>query len=137
MSKVVYLEPRGCQLEQQVQVAWAEMVCSILRSMAAGTNHENPISAVCEFVRLHDAALKTSKDIGVRIPVFTRDNDPDERTNLIARGSLRMVAEVVRQNATKRTDHFSPPKGPAYDAARLEVVRGIRLMLDRLSKARQ
>jgi hypothetical protein len=139
MAKIISFETRQRQLEARVQIGWAKVACSVLRSMAGRQIDGNPVEAMREFVELYDAAAKTTidpKGIAIRMPLLDRgENDSDLHTNMIVRGSMRMVAARLEQGAAKPGEWPGVPTGPAYDAARLEVVRGIRLMQDHLLKA--
>ena len=55
-----------------------------------------------------------------------RDNDPDEGTNRIVRGSLRMVAALLDENAGKPgVENPGPSTSLAFEAARRETLRGL------------
>lgn len=141
MAEIISLETRQRQLEARVQIGWAKVACSVLRSMADRAVDGNPVEAMREFVELYDAAAKATIDprgVAIRMPLLDRGkNDPDLHTNMVVRGSLRMVAARLEEGAAKPGECPGAPKGPAYETARREVVRGIMLMQQPVSKRRR
>jgi hypothetical protein len=135
MAKNISMELRQRELEARVQIGWAKVACSVLRSMANGAIDGNPVEAMREFVGLYDVAEKASSDprgVAIRMPLLDRGvSDRDVHTNMIVRGSLRMVVARLEQGAANPGECPGAPTGPAYDGARLEVVRGLMLMLER------
>jgi len=105
---------------------------------ANGRKSSHPVEAMREFVGLYDAVEKRTIDprgVAIRMPSLDRGkNDPDLCTNMIVRGSLRMVAARLEEGAANPGEYPGAPKGPAYEAARQEVVRGLVLMQERASK---
>src|SRR5262249_10152422 len=124
MAKVTSLEWRQRELEGKVQIGWSKVACSVLRTMAGRELDGNPVEAMREFVELYDAAEKASVDpkgVPVRMPLLDcGENDADLPTNMIVRGSLRMVAARLEEGAAKPGPCPGAPRGPAYDTARLE-----------------
>lgn len=58
MAEIISLETRQRQLEARVQIGWAKVACSVLRSMADRAFDGNPIAAMLEFVEIYDAAAR-------------------------------------------------------------------------------
>jgi hypothetical protein len=132
MARIISLENRQRELEARVQIAWANAACNVLRSMADRGVDGNPVEAMREFVEIYDAAVKATTDprgVAIRMPMLDRGkDDPDLHTNMIVRGSLRMVAARLEHGAANPGEHPGRPTGSAYDAARREVVHGLMLM---------
>jgi hypothetical protein len=93
MAEIISLETRQRELEAQIQIGWAKVACSVLRSMAGRTIDGDPVEAMREFVGLYDAVEKRTIDprgVAIRMPSLDRgENDPDLCTNMIVRGWLR------------------------------------------------
>src|SRR5882757_5160743 len=107
MTKVVVdntsPDARQRQLEAQVQVAFAKAASGVL-SFLAGKAEENMIEAMQEFIAVYEAAAQESSDpkgIAIRIPNIERseDNEENEHVNAILRGSLNMVAAMLKMKA--------------------------------------
>jgi hypothetical protein len=128
MARIISLKTRQRELEARVQIAWAKVAYSMLRSMAGRQIDGNPVEAMREFVEVYDAAEGKSIDpngIPILMVSLDLDNDPDLHTNIIVRGSLRMVAARLEEGAARPGEFPGAPTGSAYQAARRETVRGM------------
>lgn len=138
MARNISLELRQRELEAQVQIGWADVACSVLRAMADGGFDRNPVEAMRKFVELHDAAEKATNDprgVAIRMPLLDRgQGDRDRITNMIVRGSLRMLAARLEHGTANPGECPGRPKGPDYESARREVVHGIALMEELMSE---
>jgi hypothetical protein len=102
------------------------------------------IKAMQEFISVHQAATTESidpKGIAIRIPKLDHvDNDENEHINAILRGSLHMVAAMLKMNAkipVGNRDGKEATKGGKrdYNRALKEIGNGIALMQERIDAA--
>ncbi len=133
-------EARQRQLEAQVQVAFAKAASRVL-TFLAGKPEGNMIKAMQEFITLHEAAEQESVDpkgIVIRVPKLDRANNyENEHINAILRGSLAMVAALLKMHAKapkagRKT--FTKAEKRDYDRALEEIGMGIELQLERIPR---
>jgi hypothetical protein len=137
-------EARQRQLEAQVQVAFAKAAASVLIFLTGERAEQSMIKAMQEFISVHQAATTESidpKGIAIRIPKLDHvDNDENEHINAILRGSLHMVAAMLKMNAkipVGNRDGKEATKGGKrdYNRALKEIGNGIALMQERIDAA--
>ncbi|RTM15376.1 MAG: hypothetical protein EKK33_02090 [Bradyrhizobiaceae bacterium] len=104
------------------------------------------IDAMQEFIEIHGTAAQESidpKGIAIRVPKLSggADNHDDEHINAILRGSLSMVAAMLRINATVPVDSRGGEKPSEversdYNKALEEIARGVKLLNARMKVPR-
>jgi hypothetical protein len=132
-------DARQRQLEAEVQVAFAKAASSVL-TFLAGKAEGNMVKAMQEFIAVHEAAGQESTDpkgIAIRVPKLERGkgNEENEHINAILRGSLNMVAAMLKMNAQIPLDNRGgedPTEADKhdYDKALQEIGEGIELQLE-------
>jgi UDP-N-acetylglucosamine enolpyruvyl transferase len=137
-------EARQRQLEAQVQVAFAKAAGRVL-TFLAGKADGDMVKAMQEFITVHEAAEAESidlKGIAIRVPKLDRSgNDENEHINAILRGSLNMVAALLKmhakvpiKNAGGKT--WTKAEKRDYDKALEEIGRGIERQLEQIEASR-
>jgi hypothetical protein len=131
-------EARQRQLEALVQVAFAKAASSVL-TFLAGKADLNMTKAMQEFISVYEAAKQKSidpKGVAIRVPKLDRgkDNEENEHINAILRGSLNMVAAMLKMNARIPITNLGgvdPTEADKldYDKALQEIAEGIKLQL--------
>src|SRR5258708_5068497 len=140
-------EARQRQLEAQVQLAFAKVASSVLIFLAGERAERSLIKAMQDFITVHEAAKTESidpKGIAIRVPKLDHadndENDENEHINAILRGSLHMVAAMLKMNAKipiANRDGKHPTKAEKrdYNNALKEIGDGIALMQERIEEA--
>ncbi|MET4425687.1 hypothetical protein [Bradyrhizobium sp. RT3a] len=142
MTKIIVdntsAEARQRQLEAQVQVAFANASSAVL-TFLAGKSERNIVKAMQEFIDIHEAAKRDSidpKGIAIRVPKLdAQSNSENEHINMILRGSLSMVAAMLKRHAkvpinTPAGDEaWTKVDKQDYDKALQEIGNGIELQM--------
>ena len=128
-------EARQRQLQVQVELAFAKATSKLLAFLVAEPEG-NMVEAMRDFVEVHEAASQESidpKGVAIRIPKLDRkDNDENEHINMILRGSLNMVAAMLKKSARlplkdRPGDDPTEVHQRDYDKALKEIAEGIEL----------
>jgi hypothetical protein len=127
-------EARQRQLEAQVQVAFAKAASTVL-TFLAGEADGDIVEAMQEFIDVHEAAEQESidpKGIAIRVPkLISLENEENEHINMILRGSLHMVAAMLKTYAKIPTQDPAGDKSwteaheDDYNKALREIAEGI------------
>lgn len=138
-------EARQRQLEAKVQVAFAKVASNVL-TFLVGEDEGDMIDTMQEFIEIHGTATQESidpKGIAIRVPMLGggADNDEDEHINAILRGSLSMVAAMLKINATVPLDNRggaqpSDVEKSDYNEALEEIAKGVKLLTARMKAPR-
>jgi hypothetical protein len=107
-DEMVRLAARCHAMSEMMTQRFAAMAGTILNFLADGTPIE--VDAVEEFLAAHEETQATMPDVSrvsIAVPDITeRPLDPEEPTNKVLRGSLRMVATLMRLRGSDKTDLY-------------------------------